>query len=169
MTLSFFVPGKAATAGSKRGFALKRNGAYTGQVLMTPANPRERDWKNSVATAAFAEKEKLKLDRLILGPVRLDITFIMERPKYHYRGNGSLKANAPELHVCSPDLTKLLRCAEDALTSVVWSDDSQVATTVVRKRYGTIPGAYVVICEDIENNAKNPEPVTKALQPSLAL
>jgi len=151
-TLSFFVPGKAQTSGSKHGFAMKKNGVYTGKVLMTPANPHERDWKNAIAAWAVAAMQKAKIERPIDSAVRLDITFVMARPKYHYRTNGQLKPNAPRFHTSTPDRTKLLRCAEDALNSIVWRDDSQVCTGSIEKVYGPVPGAQITITEEVQNN-----------------
>lgn len=50
-------------------------------------------------------------------------------------------------HVKKPDVDKLLRSMLDALTGVVWVDDSQVAYAVVNKVYAWNgrPGATVVV------------------------
>lgn len=49
--IQFEVLGIPQTAGSKRAFALKKNGAYTGRVAVADNNPKGKDWKNRVADA----------------------------------------------------------------------------------------------------------------------
>ncbi len=42
--------------------------------------------------------------------------FLIERPKSHRRADGSIKAGAPLFPVAKPDVLKLARAAEDALS-----------------------------------------------------
>ena len=64
------------------------------------------------------------------GPVAASYRFFFARPKSHY-GTGknatTLKESAPERHVQRPDVVNLVKCMEDALTGIVWRDDSRVA------------------------------------------
>lgn len=50
-------------------------------------------------------------------------------------------------HTKKPDIDKLLRALLDAMTGIVWADDSQVAFVVVNKVYAwnDRPGVHVVI------------------------
>lgn len=50
-------------------------------------------------------------------------------------------------HIKRPDVDKLFRLMGDALTGIVWVDDSQVAFSTVNKVYAwnDRPGAFVVI------------------------
>lgn len=50
-------------------------------------------------------------------------------------------------HIKKPDVDKLLRAMLDALTGVVWADDSQVAYATINKVYAwnDRPGAHVVV------------------------
>ena len=50
-------------------------------------------------------------------------------------------------HIKQPDVDKLLRMLFDALTGIVWVDDSQVAFVTTNKVYAWNgkPGAYIVI------------------------
>ena len=69
-------------------------------------------------------------------PVVFKLACAFQRPKSHYRtGKNShlLATKSPEFHTQKPDADKLLRCALDALTGVVWNDDSQVIETAVSK------------------------------------
>lgn len=151
--LSFFVRGRAATAGSKRGFALKKNGVYTGRVAMIGMNKEEKNWKATIAAWATHAMKQAGITELMMGPVRLEVTFVMQRPKYHLNSKGLVKPQfQSDRHISTPDEDKLLRCLKDALTQVVWRDDSQVCTALVLKRYGPIPGAQVTISEDAEES-----------------
>lgn len=50
-------------------------------------------------------------------------------------------------HTKQPDVDKLLRALMDALTGIVWVDDSQVSFVAVNKSYAWNgkPGAFVVV------------------------
>jgi Holliday junction resolvase RusA-like endonuclease len=146
--IDFFVRGKAATAGSKRGFAIRKGGTYTGRVAMIGSDPREKDWKATVAAWAISAMKKANINGPLSSPINLEITFYLQRPKFHLNSAGKVKPQFSDLHTTKPDVTKLLRCLEDALREIVWRDDSQVCTTTVRKRYGAIPGAQVTIQEE---------------------
>ena len=71
-------------------------------------------------------------------PLNVEMTFYFPRPKSHY-GTGKnvnvLKENAPTHHTKKPDAMKLARAVEDALTGIVWKDDSQVWNCMVQKEY----------------------------------
>lgn len=101
-------------------------------------------WKWAVRAAA-----KDKWDGVpFVGPIRLEVTFYMPRPKAHFRANGDLKPNAPEWHIGKPDRDNLEKALMDALTTLgVWADDCQVCTGTVRKQYATKGGAWVTVAE----------------------
>jgi crossover junction endodeoxyribonuclease RusA len=144
--IEFFVPGVPKPAGSKRAFCLKKGGVYTGRAIVTDDCETSRDWKCDVQRAA-----QEKANGILSMPLALEITFYMPRPKSHYRTGkhaGTLRNDAPDFHTTKPDATKLIRGVEDALTSIIWKDDSQIAMQLVRKRYadGT-PGASIRILE----------------------
>ena len=96
-SLSFFVHGRAATSGSKRGFALKKGGAYTGRVAMMGDNPREKDWKNSVASWAIARMKSAGITEPLSSPIRLEITFFLQRPAYHFNTKGQVNRSFPTI------------------------------------------------------------------------
>ena len=137
----FFVPGIPQPGGSKRGFIHR----HTGRVVVVEDAKRNKDWRTSVMQVAG---EMLAGHGQLTGPVRLDVTFIMPRPKGHFgrgRKAGVLKATAPTYHTVKPDRTKLLRSTEDALTQcgMCWRDDTQIVTGQVTKIYGEQPGAVI--------------------------
>lgn len=130
--VEFEVLGRPQPAGSKRAF----RHPHTGQLIVTDVNRKARPWMQDVAQVGL---EAMRGSPMLRGPLFLEVTFFMARPKGHY-GTGRramfLKDSAPEFPVTRPDTTKLLRGLEDALSGVVYADDSQIVTQVVRKRYG---------------------------------
>ena len=71
----------------------------------------------------------------------------MPRPKSHFRANGLLKPTAPLYHTSKPDLTKLMRSTEDALTGICWTDDSSIARQSPLKLYSNdgLTGATIEV------------------------
>jgi Holliday junction resolvase RusA-like endonuclease len=70
------------------------------------------------------------------------------RPRSHYRTGRNaalLRGDAPAYPAGRPDLTKLVRAAEDALKGVVWADDGQVVGQGNRKVYGEKPGVRICV------------------------
>lgn len=79
------------------------------------------------------------------GPIRLFVAFHIRRPKAHYTTKGAVKPSAPAHPTIKPDLTKLLRAVEDALTGVVWRDDSQIICQAASKDYAEVNMTSVLI------------------------
>lgn len=166
MTLIFTVLGRAQPAGSKKAFALKRNGVYTGRTVVTDDAKRSRAWKQECAGEAH---EAMEGRDLLQTPLRLEVVFYVGRPKGHY-GSGAnakrLRASAPSYPAVKPDLTKLTRALEDSLTGIVWRDDSQVVEQLLSKRYGEPERAevkVVVLTAPVAPEVKQQEPVQPAL------
>lgn len=132
--IEFFVPGIPIPKGSAKAFVVK------GRAIVTQDNgAKQKPWASSISYTAMQE---MKFQKPVSGPISISLTFFMPRPKGHY-GSGKnsevVKASAPNSHTSKPDLDKLIRCVKDALTGVVWNDDSQVCEiTETRKQYETI-------------------------------
>lgn len=143
-SITFFVPGIAKPAGSKRAFFNK----HTGKAAIVDACKTSGDWKGDVK--AFAHTEMIGKGPPRTGPLHLFVGFILPRPKSHYgtgKNAGVLKPSAPTWHTSKPDATKLLRCIEDAMTGIVWTDDAVIAKQEVFKGYGSQIGAKVTVTE----------------------
>jgi len=98
-------------------------------------NPRLAQWRQAVAQVAADAYN----GPLLSGPVGLRLVFIRPRPKAFYgtgRNAGRLKAGAPFWPTTRPDLLKLARAVEDALTGVIWRDDAQIVVEHLSKKYG---------------------------------
>jgi Holliday junction resolvase RusA-like endonuclease len=137
--LQFIVLGRPQPAGSKRAFQHKT----TGRIIVTDQNQRARPWMQDIAAIAHeAMRQTTGKDHpdLLAGPLELEVSFFLTRPKGHYRTGRNahlLRDAAPRYPVTMPDATKMLRAVEDALKHVVWHDDAQVVEQACRKRYGT--------------------------------
>ncbi len=66
---------------------------------------------------------------------RLSCEFVFARPASHWTTTGKLRKGAPDFPGV-PDLSKLVRAVEDALTGIVYRDDSLVSS------YGTMLKRY---------------------------
>lgn len=131
--LSFRVEGIAQSRGSKVPI---RRGAHLG---VRDSNPKSGVWMQYVAEcAAKARRTGTLLDQ----PLRLRVTFYRPRPKGHF-GKRGLKPTAPEYPTTKPDAGKLLRGVEDALTGVVYRDDSLLVDSWARKRFAET--AYTLV------------------------
>jgi len=139
-SVDFYVIGRPQPAGSKRAFAIRAGGQLTGRTAVADANPRARSWQHQVTSAAP------HLEHLLTGPLALEVTFMLARPVGHYgqgRNRHRLRPAAPAYPAVRPDVTKLLRGVEDALTGVLWRDDAQIVTQTARKLYSEPEGAHI--------------------------
>lgn len=133
--IEFLIIGRAKPAGSKRAFTLK-----TGRNIIVDTSGKEgKMWRHIVQDRAREAMEDFG-GPLITGPVSLYVKFTLQRPKHHYGKGKNEGVLLPKFqfykHVSKPDSTKLLRALEDALTGVVWKDDSQVYRQFAHKVYG---------------------------------
>jgi Holliday junction resolvase RusA-like endonuclease len=130
--IAFAVGGRPEPAGSKRAFPNRR----TGQMIVCDANPNTKPWQATVAAAA---RDAIGNQPPMTGPVKVTMTFRRPRPKGHYgtgRNSEVVKRSAPSYPAGRPDVLKLARAVEDALTGIVWRDDAQIVTEHLRKAYG---------------------------------
>ncbi len=100
---------------------------------------RVKPWREAVKFAALGVIEGYAGWVPMDGPLTLYVIFYFDRPKSHYRTGRNahlLRDAAPAYPQGAPDLSKLIRSTEDALTdSGVWKDDSRVVEVRARKRY----------------------------------
>lgn len=77
-------------------------------------------------------------------PVALDLAFYLPRPKVHYRADGAVKERYASTEPTGrPDTENMVKACMDAMTGVVWYDDSQVVSLHARKYYDTVPRTVV--------------------------
>ena len=123
MRIDFFVPGVPRPQGSKTAFYVKA----IGRAVLTDACKELKPWREAVAAAAREAYQGTPY----LGPVTMRVTFYYQRPKNHYgtgKNAGKLKPSAPSRMSSGYDLDKLHRAIGDAMTGIIYRDDSQIDT-----------------------------------------
>lgn len=127
--ISFFVHGEPQSQGSIKAFMAG------GRPVLTSTNKNLKGWRDLIATQAQEQAQQLD------GPLRVFLHFFVPKPK-SLRKKDVLPAKRP-------DIDKLARAALDAMTHVLYADDSQVTTLVVSKRYAeTQTGVRILVEED---------------------
>jgi Holliday junction resolvase RusA-like endonuclease len=138
--IEFFAAGTPAPQGSKR---------HVGHGIMVESSKGVKPWREAVKWAAIETIAAIPGFAPFTGPVALTVSFYFIRPKSHYRTGklcDQLRPDAPPYKHTTPDLSKLVRSTEDALTDAgVWRDDALVVSERTTKRFGVTPGAQIVI------------------------
>ena len=143
-TITFQVYGTPRPGGSKNAFYNKK---LQRAMVVDASGQKGKDWRTYVQAAAMEAYR----GPLLQGAVVLEVEFRFQRPKSHYgtgRNSDILKPSAPKYHTQKPDRTKVLRSLEDALTGVLWKDDSQVVSGLPSKSWvhkWERPGAVVTV------------------------
>lgn len=117
------VYGAPAPQGSKRFVGTSK----AGRGILVEMSKKVTPWRESVKFEALAlRRGAVPLD----GPIYVSMVFSFTRPRNHYRTgkNASmLRTGAPTRPSGTPDLSKLARSTEDALTNAgIWRDDARV-------------------------------------------
>ncbi len=124
---SLEVRGIPKPQGSMRAFVVK------GRPIITSSTKGLKAWRNLVALAAQAKAPQ----ELIEGPLHIDLDFKLPKPKSEPKRKRTWPSRRP-------DLDKLIRAILDALTGIVFRDDSQVISIYAAKDWGT-PGVEIHI------------------------
>lgn len=148
---SFMVIGTPAPQGSKR---------HVGHGIMVESSKKLKPWREAVKYAALQHAPTLPLD----GPLHVRMVFTLRKP-----------ISAPKRRRIwpdrTPDLSKILRATEDALTDAgIWSDDARVVeyTRLAKVYPGEDPDALHVpgVRVAIWTVSEAPEPMLE-LSPDL--
>lgn len=118
--IAFTVYGLPAPQGSKR---------HVGNGVMIESSKKVKPWRQDVKQAALDAITGLPDWTPLDGPLIASMIFTFARPKGHYRTGRNahlLRDTAPARPAVTPDLSKILRSTEDALTGVIWADDARV-------------------------------------------
>lgn len=157
--VAFRVEGEVRGAGSKvAGVATKWNPEKRQREVVLRANGMPQTFtKDSSGAAGAAWREDVRYaGRMAMGdrapiekPTPLAVRFSFDRPRpagHHGTGRnaGVLRPGAPRSPVTRPDVLKVARAVEDALTGVCWDDDSQIVVEQIEKRYGGSQGGVIV-------------------------
>ena len=132
MEITFDVIGRPSPQGSQKSIG---NNRFVESSKFLPA------WRKAVRVAA-EEAVTASMWARVSGPVELEVMFYLDRP------SSISKTQRPQPTV-APDLDKLVRGVGDALTGVVYDDDSQVIRCLAWKVYADtrVPGAFIRVNE----------------------
>lgn len=103
-------------------------------------------WRRDVARAGL---QAWRGRELLAEPLFVDMTFLLDRPRTHFRSGrfqSVLRDAAPVFPAVRPDVLKLARAVEDALTGVLWQDDALIVGARYEKVYaepGELAGVEV--------------------------
>ena len=108
------------------------------------------DPKSAKAKGTFAMKaRKFAPEKLIDQAIQVDLFFYMPRPKMHYgtgRNADIIKDRYANIfHIKKPDIDNLSKLVMDALTGVIWTDDSIVCKGFTEKVYDRKPRVEIKI------------------------
>ena len=120
MIVKFTVSGVPRPKGSMRAFVPR---GWTRPVL-TNSSAAVKTWEQAIRSVAQDHAASFTTH-----PVRVRLSFALPRPKSMSRP----ASHRP--HTKRPDVDKLARAALDALTGVIFADDSQVYSLHAVKRY----------------------------------
>lgn len=152
-SLSFTVHGVAVPKGSARAFVPKG----WSRPIITSDNKNLKAWEQVVRAElqrVMAEADRAVLMALFDAPIALRFVFHMPRPK---------STPKREKHpMKKPDLSKLIRSTEDALSGVAFRDDARVVSIEAVKVFAAA-GAKV----DITITAAEDVPFAALEQPAL--
>ena len=133
-----------------RGYDPKPQGSkrHVGNGVMVESCRDVKHWRQLVTFAAVQRK-----CQPLIGDIAMTAEYIMSRPKSHFgtgKNAGKLKPSAPYWVGVKPDLSKIQRSTEDALTKVAYTDDARIVSLVTFKRYaavGELPGAVLTVAQ----------------------
>lgn len=143
--ISLDVLGIPAPKGSSRAIVRGK------RAVLIPCSSDAGKRKMQTWTAVVAWKARLATHGKIAfvdAALTVSIVFRMPRPRGHYGARG-LFPSSPAFPATKPDVDKLARSTLDALTGIVWDDDSRIVVLSVAKVYAEPgrEGASIVVTE----------------------
>lgn len=130
--IKFVVYCRAEPQGSMKGFVLPGKNGAKARAILTSDNTKLKPYRQEITRAAMLALRDLELQEPFAEkhvPVSLVIDFYLDRPP-------SIPKKRTFMTV-RPDLSKLIRSTEDAMTGILYVDDSQVVEFNSRKHYGS--------------------------------
>jgi len=134
-TIAFTVLGEPSPEGSTRAFYIPK----LNRTVTTHQNQASLEaWRNRVATEAQRTLEGREWTSDTSSAYALEVDFVLPRPP-------SVPAHRRVHPTVKPDIDKLVRAINDALTRILFPDDCQVISVNMTKCYEgeRRPGAYI--------------------------
>jgi len=131
---AFFVHGVPVSQGSKELVRTMSGGRMITRMIESTdkgAKRRLETWRNAIGWAAKVRYR----GKPVSGPLIVELHFRLVRPPSSSRLEPDIK----------PDLSKLIRAVEDALTGILWIDDCQIVQLDATKGYAKETGVGVAV------------------------
>lgn len=134
--ISFFVSGTPVPQGSMKAFRVKNSD----KIVMTHSNSKLAEWRNIISDVAIKIAETNDWAIAERGEaIDVKMLFYFPRPASRKKDRNM---------TTRPDLDKLIRAVNDALTGILYEDDSQIVSMTPGKYYiidNQIPGVYIEV------------------------
>jgi Holliday junction resolvase RusA-like endonuclease len=138
-TISFFVSGTPVPQGSMKAFRVKNSD----KIVMTHSNNKLAEWRNIISDMAINMSETHEWGIAERGEaIEVKMKFFFSRPASRKKDR---------CMTTRPDLDKLIRAVNDALTGILYEDDSQINIMLAEKCYITdnqIPGVSIIVTKE---------------------
>lgn len=139
----FFVPGTPRPAGSKKAFKHKR----LDRIIVTDMSGHKgKVWRKIVQAYCHQNFNGPPWE----GAVHMEYNFVLQRPKSHFgtgKNSERIKAKSPHYHLQKPDVLKLARAVEDALSGCLFKDDCTTTTIVMSKIWHPVHSDWDLGCK----------------------
>lgn len=135
------VLGTPAPKGSSRAILARGRGRPRAVLVPGGSDVNKaalKAWDIAVSAAAAIRLGNVGWPRFVDAALTVTVVFRIARPDGHWRKGKygeSLKPSAPAFPATKPDVDKLARSTLDALTGIVWDDDSRIVCLSVAKVY----------------------------------
>jgi Holliday junction resolvase RusA-like endonuclease len=127
--IQFTVLGIPQPQGSMKAFIPKG----WARAVLTSDNAKNKPWRQETASCAL---DAMMGKAVMTGAVELVADFYFDKPKSKKKA---------QFKLTKPDVSKLTRSVEDAMTGIVYQDDSQIVSEIVRKHYGSPARAEIQV------------------------
>ena len=156
MKFNIIVQGKPVPKGSASAFYNKAIGRA--MVVQSNAN-KQKPWVSAIVDKAKQEWGQRPPTRGRVSISKMEFSFF--RPKSHFgsgKNSNVVKSSSPSCHLSKPDIDKLIRCDLDALTGIIWVDDSQVvAIDNAEKTWGEKEGLSMSLEAECASDSESTE------------
>jgi Holliday junction resolvase RusA-like endonuclease len=145
-SISFIVLGEPSPEGSTKAFYIPK----LNRTVTTHQNQKSLvAWRNRVATEAQRALTGTQWVNDSLSAYTVNVDFVLSRP-------ASVQVHRRLHPIIKPDIDKLARAINDALTGILFYDDSQVVTICCSKDYDDErrPGAHITVSRFINCTEK---------------
>lgn len=168
------VRGVPAAKGSATAFVVKGKGGGRHRAVVVPGGSKVSrakllGWEATVRDAAANAIGATDSPPFVGLALRVEVEFRIARPRGHYRTGKrahELLPSSPASPITKPDLDKLVRSTWDALTGIVFDDDSRIVEALVRKVYATAgtEGARIRVEFATDSGLQASSPVASAAE-----